>query len=77
MGYNWRCSTPEDITSKLQVDISKGLSTQEVEERLAKYGHNELREKEKETIFQKVLNQLKDFLTIILIIASIVSFAVG
>lgn len=77
MGYNWHCSTPEDITSKLQVDISKGLSTQEVEERLAKYGHNELREKEKETIFQKVLNQLKDFLTIILIIASIVSFAVG
>ena len=77
MGYNWHCSTPEDITSKLQVDISKGLSTQEVEERLAKCGHNELREKEKETIFQKVLNQLKDFLTIILIIASIVSFAVG
>ena len=77
MGLNWYNSNVEDVSKELQVDLSKGLSTKEADERIAKHGYNELKEKEKETIFQKVLNQLKDFLTIILIVASVVSFAVG
>ncbi|WP_426351147.1 cation-translocating P-type ATPase [Alloiococcus sp. CFN-8] len=77
MGQVWYNSEINDVSKELQVDPSKGLSTSEVEERLSKHGHNELKEKEKETIFQKIFNQLNDFMTIILIVASIVSFAVG
>ena len=77
MGQVWYNSDVKTISKELKVDSSKGLTTQEAQERLAKYGHNELKEKEKETIFKKILNQLNDFMTIILIIASIVSFAVG
>lgn len=77
MKRTWYNSDINTVAKELQVDPAEGLSTQEAEQRLAKYGYNELKEKEKETIFQKVLNQLKDFLTIILIIASIVSMGVG
>jgi len=77
MKRTWYNSDINTVAKELQVDPAKGLSTQEAQQRIAKYGYNELKEKEKETIFQKVLNQLKDFLTIILIIASIVSIGVG
>lgn len=77
MGQIWYKSDVKTISKELQVDPSKGLPTKEAQQRLVKYGHNELKEKEKESIFKKIFNQLNDFMTIILIIASIVSFAVG
>jgi Ca2+-transporting ATPase len=77
MNRTWYSSNIDAVSKQLHVDPSKGLSSNEAEDRIAKHGHNELKEKEKETILQKVINQLKDFLTIILIVASIVSIAVG
>ena len=77
MANTWYDKSVEFVAKTLKVDVEKGLSSKEAEDRVAEYGYNELKEKEKETIFQKVLNQLKDFLTIILIVASVVSFAVG
>lgn len=65
------------MSEELSVDLKKGLSKDEVHKRLEKYGHNELKEKEKEPIWVKIAKQLKDFLVIILIIASIVSGLVG
>lgn len=77
MGCIWYGSTVKQVSDEFGVDLDQGLSTKQAEERILKYGYNELKEKEKDTLLQKVLNQLKDFLIIILILASIVSIFVG
>lgn len=65
------------VINAQKTDLRNGLSTAEVTERLARYGHNVLREKKKETLLQKIINQLKDFMVLILIAASVVSGALG
>ncbi len=52
-----------------------GLSSAQAAERLEKYGHNKLKEAEKATWFQKFMEQLKDPMLIILMIAAVVSAA--
>jgi len=52
-----------------------GLSSQEAARRLEKYGPNKLKEAEKATWFQKFMEQLKDPMLIILMIAAVVSAA--
>ena len=54
---------------------SEGLSTQQAQERLAKYGPNKLKEAEKATWLQRFLQQLKDPMLIILMIAALISAA--
>ena len=55
----------------------KGLTNEEVLEKLKKYGYNELNQKKKKTILKMLLEQLTDAMIIILIIAAIISFALG
>ena len=50
-----------------------GLSSEEAERRLKKYGHNKLKEAEKSTWLQRFVAQLKDPMLIILMIAALVS----
>lgn len=54
-----------------------GLSSGEAKERLAKYGENALVEGKKETVFQVFLDQFKDLMVIILIIAALISAFTG
>ncbi len=56
---------------------SKGLHTAEAEERIARYGKNELKEKKKVSVFVLLLHQFKDVMVLILLLAAIISFAVG
>ena len=56
---------------------TSGLSSSEAEERLKKYGKNQLNDGEKISTLAVFLSQFKDFLVIILIIASIVSLISG
>ncbi|MDO5708117.1 MAG: calcium-translocating P-type ATPase, SERCA-type [Andreesenia angusta] len=67
----------DNIANELKTDFEKGISESEVSNRREKYGENRLEEKKSRTIFQMILDQFKDFLVIILIIASIISIAVG
>ena len=50
-----------------------GLSTQEAADRLAKYGPNKLKEGEKESLVKKFFRELSDPMTIILIVAAVIS----
>ena len=52
-----------------------GLTTAQAQERLSKYGPNKLKEAEKATWFQRFMQQLKDPMLIILMIAAVVSAA--
>lgn len=56
---------------------SGGLSTKQAEENLAKYGKNALVEGKKKTAFQVFLEQFKDLMVIILIIAAVISAFTG
>lgn len=73
---SWYTKDISEVAIELSVEFEKGLNEDEVNLRLKKYGYNELKEKERDSLFKRIINQLKDFLVIILIGASIVSAAV-
>lgn len=60
------------VLSSLETS-KKGLTTAEAKQRLADYGHNELDEDEKRSIFAKFLDQFKDLMIIILLVAAVLS----
>jgi Ca2+-transporting ATPase len=67
----------DELLKELNVNPKQGLSDKEVEARQEKYGLNQLRESKKKTLFMMFLDQFKDFLVIILIVAALVSIVVG
>ena len=73
----WFNKEIQEVEEKLQTDAEKGLSQEEIVRRQEKYGFNELKSQQKKTLVQRFLEQFKDFSIIILIIAAIVSGAVG
>ncbi len=62
----------EEVLKELNVD-KNGLSENEAKIRLEKYGQNKLEEAKKKTLFERFINQLKDVLIYVLIIASIIN----
>lgn len=72
--YQWN---KDDLINELQTDVQSGLSSQEVENRLDKYGPNELKEETKKGLWPKILAQFSDFLILILIGAAVISGFVG
>ena len=66
----------EAVLSEFSVESAKGLNTQQIEERKAKFGENKLKEKKKKTTLQRFIDQFKDVMILILIGAAIVSFTV-
>ena len=62
----------EEVMRDLGVG-AEGLSTAQAQERLAQYGPNKLKEAEKPTLLQRFIEQLKDPMLIILMVAAGVS----
>jgi len=72
------CGTKlEDLLRELQSDPEKGLSSGEVKERLDKYGENRLKEKKKKTNLQRFLDQFRDVMILILLVAAAISFIIA
>ncbi len=66
-----------NVLTELGTDQTKGLTTEKVLEYRAKYGENKLEEKKKKSIFLKFLEQFKDVMIIILLIAAVISFVIA
>ena len=62
---------------ELKADTVNGLLSSEADKRLKQNGPNRLKSKKKRSLFLRILDQLKDFLVIILIAAAAVSVFLG
>ncbi len=67
----------ENLTDTLKTHLEKGLTQEEAQERLKKYGPNELQEKPRPGFLQLLLAQFNNFLVMILIVAAVVSLFLG
>ena len=74
---NWFNKGISEVEEELKTNIKEGLTDEQVKAKYEKYGMNELKQKKKKSLFVKFLEQFKDFMIIVLIIAAIVSGAVG
>lgn len=69
----WMERTREDIFKTLRTNKENGLSSKQAAEMLQQKGYNEFEEEKKESIWAKLLHQLSEVTTLILIVAAIIS----
>ena len=69
--------TREELLRELSTDEARGLTAGEAAKRLAQYGPNKLQEARKKTNLQRFLEQFKDVMIVILLLAAVVSFVVA
>jgi Ca2+-transporting ATPase len=74
----WHSMEAAQALKKLDTDLERGLTEDEVTRRLQRYGYNELKEKEKRiSPFTIFINQFKNILIAILLIAAVLSAVIG
>ena len=77
MEKKWYNKSKEEIYKEFEISENTGLSNEQVVKNREKYGSNELQAQKKKSLFVKFLEQFKDFMIIVLIIAAVVSGVVG
>lgn len=73
----WYSSSSEQIVKELNTDLETGLSEDDAAERIEIYGANKLNEKPPRTFLQRFLEQLKDVMVIILMIAAAIYLGIS
>ncbi len=73
----WHTLTSDEAIIQLRSDSLRGLSTSEAESRLQEIGLNALREADKMPSWKIFFSQFQDFMVLILIGATVVSFLLG
>lgn len=73
---NYYLQQINEIQQQLQTTVD-GLNITQAKERLLEFGRNELAEKKKKPIYVLFLEQFKNVMIIILLIAAIVSVSIG
>lgn len=69
----YEMKTAAEVLRLLETDKDKGLGRREAMERKAKYGANRLKDQEKKSVGQMILEQLNDPLILILVVAMAIS----
>ncbi|MBQ7983936.1 MAG: HAD-IC family P-type ATPase, partial [Clostridia bacterium] len=67
----------EELLKALGTDAGSGLTGEQLAALTETYGKNRLSEKKKKTMLQRFLDQFKDVMIIILIIAAVISFIIA
>ena len=76
-GHQWHALEAEEVLTELNTIAAHGLSTAEVESRMQAYGPNQLTEAPPTSFWQMLWEQFNNFVVILLIVAAIVSAALG
>lgn len=67
----------EKVVETLDSDIEGGLTESQVEQRIEKYGRNELKKEKGKTAWDLFIGQFKDFLIYLLLFAILISVIIG
>ena len=70
----WHSKTTKEVLDQLNVTVQDGLTDSEAKKRLDQYGPNELKSADRESLFMRFLDQMKDPMIIVLLIAAVLSF---
>uniref|UniRef100_A0A7C4XC10 P-type Ca(2+) transporter n=1 Tax=candidate division WOR-3 bacterium TaxID=2052148 RepID=A0A7C4XC10_UNCW3 len=73
---DWHSLSIKAVLETINARI-EGLNSEEARDRLEKFGPNEIKQAKKKTPFEMLLDQFKDFMILILIVAAIISGIVG
>jgi P-type Ca2+ transporter type 2C len=73
----WHSVSSEEALDRLNTAFNRGLASDEAQHRLAQYGPNELTEAPRPGFWSRLLDQFRNFLVMILIVASVVSLLLG
>ncbi len=73
----WHAMSVEEVLAALGSEAASGLTEAEANRRLAEYGPNELQEKPPVSFWERLLDQLKGFVVIILLVAAVISALMG
>jgi Ca2+-transporting ATPase len=77
MQVSWHAFSSEQVVQQLQTHLQEGLTSAEVKRRQEVVGLNQLAEKPRPTFLHLVLDQLKGFVVILLIVAGLISGILG
>jgi Ca2+-transporting ATPase len=73
----WHTMSAAEAASALHCDLQRGLDVDQVRERQAQFGPNELEEAPRRGFWRMLLDQFNQFLVLILIAAAVVSALIG
>jgi len=73
----WHTKSESDVMQELQIEVEKGLSSDEAEARQEKYGLNELEERGLRSPWVVLAGQFTEIMVLILIVAAAISFLIG
>jgi Ca2+-transporting ATPase len=76
-GEGWYGLTVAAAASKLEANLSQGLSAAEAKQRLEKYGPNALADIRRESGWKKFFKHYRDYMQIVLVVAALVSLLIG
>jgi len=71
---NWFTLTPEEVLSNFGTCQENGLSSENAEKQLEKFGKNELLSKPRDSLIKRFLDQMKDPMIIVLLVAAVLSY---
>jgi len=74
---SWHVLSVEEAAARLEADLSQGLSKDEAERRLIRYGTNEILERPPRPPWRMLLDQFTDFMILVLIGAAVISGIIG
>ncbi|PKM96294.1 MAG: ATPase [Firmicutes bacterium HGW-Firmicutes-1] len=73
----WFSKTQEEVLKEFDINRLTGLTGEEAQLRLEKYGENKLKSKPKKSLFSLFFSQLKDMLIYVLLGASVITIFIG
>ncbi|TIC88096.1 cation-translocating P-type ATPase [Nocardioides sp. GY 10113] len=76
-GAPWFARTAEEALAALGSDAAGGLSGAEADQRLARYGPNEITSEQPPSVWAVAATQLRDPMNLMLVAVAVVSFAIG